>query len=132
MRDGFWCMLVSCGIAMCAASDGVIRPLQSSSNTASCAGREKDEYRRNRSIRVEDLCSAAGTAVAVSVVVVVVGEFGCSSGLSHASSRPERVPSSLLASADGTPPGLENRRVMNADSRLMIAAWCAWAETEKR
>jgi hypothetical protein len=112
-----------------AARDGMLRPLQSSSNTASCAGREKDEYRRNRSIRVVGLSSVVGTAIAVAAVVV--GGFGCvCGGLSHASWRAERVPSSQLASADGTPPGLENRRVMNADSRL-IAAWCAWAGTAK-
>jgi hypothetical protein len=122
-------MLVSRGMAMGAAMDGVVRPLQSSSTTASCAGREKDEYRRNRSIRVVGLCSAVETAISRSVVVE--GGFGCElRGLSHASSRAERVPSSLLASAARPPPGLEKRRVMNADNRLM-AAWCVQREIIK-
>ena len=44
-------MLVLVGISTSAAVVGVDGPLSSSSTTASCAWREKDEYRRKRSIR---------------------------------------------------------------------------------
>jgi hypothetical protein len=91
-------MLLSRGIAMGAAIAELVRPSSSSSTTASCAGREKEEYRRNRSIRVAGLFPAVGPAIALSVVA---GGFDCEvGGLSHASWRVARVPSSLLASAD--------------------------------
>jgi hypothetical protein len=43
MREGLWDMLASTGIAIGAAMNVFVRPASSSSTTASCAGREKDE-----------------------------------------------------------------------------------------
>jgi hypothetical protein len=105
-------------MAMGAASDVVVKPLQSSSSTtASCAGREKEEYRRNRSIRVVGLSAGVGSAMAC----CVVDGRGFGGGVSHVSGGARVDELSPLASPARTMPELENRRGSKEDNRLMIA-----------
>jgi hypothetical protein len=63
------------GAAMVGVPVRLGRPL-SSSATASCAWREKDEYRRDRSTRTFGLCSGIGAARTSRAECVVVSRSG--------------------------------------------------------